>query len=219
MSANTSANTLIGPIQVANVEQLIVPPLKILASTLANGQVIAMRVNGTVGGPAYNLNIRMGANGNTTDNVIYSQSTAYSNTVLENAAAVWANNNPGLGPNQFPGVPSTSVSPQLNLNTEFYMVAQNTGGAGAYLQIVDPFGALGNTNYTANTSAFNSTVQNYLSVGLSMAGKSGLVYAGIGGGQPNSPMGNSFNVIAASNTSISNSSILLGKVEIFALPS
>jgi hypothetical protein len=218
--ANTGANTIISGnvsalIQVANVETLITGVLPINAANLANGHIVTVSLFGAVGGPAYNLNIRVGANGNTTDNVVYSQATAVTGVQLANDVSAWANSNPGFGPNLYPG-PSIPVGPALKLNGTFYMVAQNVG-AHANFMIVDPAGVLGNTNYQANTATFDSTAAQKLTISHSVVTNPVLTFKGYGAGMANTP-GSAFSV-GASTAKVANSSISIAKVEIVALPS
>jgi hypothetical protein len=192
-----SANAIVGPLPVANVETQIAPAIQIAANTLANGQVTVVRLFGSLGGPAYDLNIRVGVNGNTTDTVVYSQSSLYSNTFVQNDFSNWANNHPGLGHNLYPG---PANPPALKLSGEFYLVAQNVGPT-AFLSVVDPNGVLGNTNFVANSNTFNSTVNTFISV-THAVGRAAVLQAGTG------------NIIGRSNTQLTNTSITFGTIEI-----
>jgi len=166
-------------IPVSNTE-VIVASSQTLANTIASGDVIRIRLNGALDIKSqYTLNVRMGANGNTSDNVIFSSNNVITKTALLNDLNNWQNNNPGFTPNEYVFSSALPQFPQTpaGLSGELLVIVTGTGSNGNVAvwsnspvvntnNLLQAFGP----GVLAVANGVNTSGNNIVTVGLSMVG-------------------------------------------------
>ena len=190
------------PQAVSNTEVVVTSKGTVPASSLAVGDVIRVRLVGTLDPSQwYNLNVRLGANGNTGDQVIYNSNNQISQTVLQSDLNSWATAFPGGTPGQyaFPQVPSNATgvtNTPAKIDGELHLVVTAQAGNTCNLSVVVPatqpsmtslLSSLGSGVLAANVVVTSYNVNSNITVTMSAQGMGSYGWLGVGQGDASTP--------------------------------
>lgn len=198
---------------ISNVESVIAGPIFLAAGAIAAGDALRVGLDSTLPKTIqFDVNLRIGANGNTSDAVFFSSNNIITQSVWFNDANAWAQTFPGLNTSLYPELapydkanfPAITQTPskikgELILVCTAVAAANTTNTANLALVVKPDRSVLDQENLLAlldngngqviATGSFQSNVDNYFTVTSSISPATSLKYVGIAQGNANTPDG------------------------------